>query len=106
MSKGKRIVEEKFLRIKALINGGADSKQIQEWENVGKETVRRIRLSETYNDYKKLVAIHHSKDDDFLPGQISFYECEDPILFQLQRITEILDNILFLINQKRGNSDE
>ena len=51
MAQGVRVTKNQFECAKILIKGGAKNKEVAEFLNVSEETVRRIKLSETYEDY-------------------------------------------------------
>lgn len=93
MAKGKYITEDKFLKIKALLNGGAKSKQIQIWEDVSEETVRRANKAETYEDYKTYSAFNHMKKEERIPiERLAFGQDDDC------ENTKILREIAFLLH--------
>ena len=109
MAKGKVITEEKFNKIKALVNGGAAAKQIMAWEDVSEETVRRVKNAETHEQYKEYARIHHKKstnDGIEAPEQIEMELAENDFRHELASLymysSMVTDALKRMINKIGG----
>lgn len=101
MAKGKYVTEDKFNKIKALLKAGVSSKQIQQWEDVSEETVRRVGKADTYDEYKANTAYRHmKKDNDVKQEQLSFEQMEDDDNQVLVGIYHYLQSIYHLLRNK------
>ena len=56
-----RMTEHIFKAIKLMLKGGATAEEINEHYPVSKETLRRIRRSETYADYVEMQRVYSER---------------------------------------------
>lgn len=54
MAQGKKVTKSIYNCIKTLLNGGATNKEICEYMKLSDETIRRIKKSETYEEYLQI----------------------------------------------------
>ena len=59
----KRITEQNFKAIKLMLKGGATAEDINEHYPASKETLRRIKHSETFADYVEMQRIYTERSE-------------------------------------------
>lgn len=124
---GKKITEQNFKAIKLMLKGGATAEDINEHYKASKETLRRIRRSETFADYMEMQRVYSERSaanlakrkeqpqetpkTPELPNQISIDELtqnsETVELLREQNdlLRRLVNDVAFLVSELTGKGE-
>ena len=115
-----RMTEQNFKAIKLMLKGGATAEDINEHYKASKETLRRIRRSETFADYMEMQRIYSERSaanlakreeqetPKELPNQISVDEIlQTPGTVELlteqnDLLRRLLNDVAFIVSELTG----
>lgn len=67
---GRKMTEQKYKAIKLMLKGGATLQEICEFYPIGRETLRRIKITENFEEYSKLnLAYEQSRTKNRKPDE-------------------------------------
>ena len=118
-----RMTEHIFKAIKLMLKGGATAEEINEHYPVSKETLRRIRRSETYADYVEMQRVYSERsaanrrkkeeqqeEPEQLPNQISIddlkqdSETVELLKEQNDLLRRLMNDVAFLVSELTGKA--
>lgn len=120
---GKKITEQNFKAIKLMLKGGATAEDINEHYKASKETLRRIRRSETFADYMEMQRVysersaanlakreeqHETPKTPELPNQISIDDLQkdsetvELLKDQNDLLRRLVNDVAFLVSELTG----
>lgn len=121
---GKKITEQSYKAIKLMLKGGATQEEISEFYPVSKETLRRCRRTETFEEYRKMQEDYTARSEanrakreeqpqetpktPELPNQISIDDLQkDSETIELLReqndlLRRLVNDVAFLISELTG----
>lgn len=110
---GKKITEQNFKAIKLMLKGGATQEVINEYYPVSKETLRRIRRCESYNEYMEMQRIYTERSAENrrkreepeqikMPAEMMPIPAVDPVDTVISNIMREQTEILRALDEKIG----
>lgn len=120
---GKKMTEQNYKAIKLMLKGGATQEEISEFYPVSKETLRRCRRTDTFDEYRKMQddysarsAANRAKREEpqetpktpELPGQISMEELTqnsgtvELLKEQNDLLRRLVNDVAFLVSELTG----
>lgn len=122
-----RMTEQNFKAIKLMLKGGATAEDINEHYKASKETLRRIRRSETFADYMEMQRVysersaanlakreeqpHETPKTPELPNQISIDDLQkdsetvELLKEQNDLLRRLVNDVAFLVSELTGKGE-
>lgn len=121
---GKKMTEQNYKAIKLMLKGGATQEEISEFYPVSKETLRRCRRTDTFEEYRKMQddysarsAANRAKREEppqetpELPNQISMDELtKDSETVELLKeqndlLRRLVNDVAFIVSELTGKGE-
>ena len=117
----KRMTEQNYRAIKLMANGGATLEVINEFYPVSKETLRRIKRTVNYAEYRKMQGEYSARSEmnrakreekpQVLPNQMTIDDLKqeatpvDLLKEQNELLRRLLNDVAFIVSEISGKGE-